>query len=107
MFSIFADVWLPPDRVAKWVWMEKQPSEAWLRRVFANRLGINPHLIRDICATTLAQAGSDAAASASAYLGHKDPRSTQGYTRAASIVSGATAGRELHERLRSEIDDDE
>lgn len=104
MLDIYYHRWLLPERRNGYVWMEREPSRAWLASVFANRLGINPHLIRDIVATAVAAEGSDASGVIPKLLGHADDRTADDYVRLTELIAGARTARRLLDDLLSAYD---
>ncbi|GGK52610.1 hypothetical protein [Salinarimonas ramus] len=100
MLDVYRDKWLP-ERETAYVWMDREPSERWLASVFKNRVGINPHLIRDIVATDIAASGDAVDGVIPSILGHADSRTSAEYIRAADVIVGARVARRLLAQLLS------
>lgn len=104
MLDAYRDKWLPLERDIAYVWMDREPSERWLASVFKNRVGFNPHLIRDIVATEIAADGDDASGAIPSLLGHADSRTSAEYIRMSELIVGARVARRLLAGLLSEIE---
>lgn len=103
MLDAYRDRWLPPERDSDYVWMDRKPSDRWLASVFQNRVGFNPHLIRDIVATAIAYDGGDASGVVPGLLGHADPRTSAEYIRISELIVGARAARKILDTLLEEL----